>query len=878
MGYELDLLHPKVRELAKSRFKKLTSIQSLAIPRILKGESLLLIAGTGFGKTEAAMLPLFSKLLEEKPKPIALLYITPLRALNRDLFSRLFWWGDRLNLSIAIRHGDTPEIERKEQRETPPLILITTPESLQIILAGKVMRKHLANVRYVVIDEVHELLGSKRGVSLLFALARLRLLTRKKFQTIALSATIGNPQDFAKALGVKVVKSLEERELEATVLVKGDIDTLVELINRAKSSIVFTNTRDQAEWLTKKLKERLNKVEVDHRFIEKSYGKLVESKLRESALQCVVATSSLELGIDIGEVEVVIQYSSPRQVVKLLQRAGRSLHRGMKKQRVVILASESELHECAAIVELALERKLERTEIPSLSLDILAHQIVGLCLNRDFVNLEAIYELARSVYPFRKLRKKELIEVVDFLCDLGLIKRCGNLIRRRRRAWEYYYENASTIPESKFISMKDIASGKLIAKLDSNFVSEYCSPGATFVCAGVTWRVVSVEEACVHVERCEHDFYAIPYWSGELIPVSKEVAARAAELLARKEIESLEFLSEHARKVLLEIKRVQGNFFRPSTSSIVIEKWRGNTILHAFFGQRVNETLAYYLVSKLKAISGVSPRIKVTPYAIVVSTSLEKNFLKELLCASSKTAFIAIVLEFLVNTPLFKKVFQQVAVRFGILKRSSDVSLELLGKLVKTYENSPVYKETLNEISQRKLDLDGAYEVIKKIANNEIRLEETKALSPLGKIALEYGKPIARELESSEVSLEDFKRRIENRLAKLVCANCKRVICKRFVGEIREADLARSCKCGSRLIAALFGEENLPKSKLIENAELIKEYGRLALLALATPGVGLKTAKRLLARFPRDEKSLLSRLYEAWRVYLRTRKFWKLEE
>jgi ATP-dependent Lhr-like helicase len=216
-----SLLRPELRSaLKKLGFDRSTEIQKVAIPEIKKRRNTLLIAPTGIGKTEAALLPIFDNLIKERPKPISVLYITPLRALNRDLMERLEWWGEKLGIKIAVRHGDTTQYFRRKQALSPPDILITTPETLQAILPGRVMKKHLKNVRYVVIDEIHELADNKRGAQLSLGVERLQELVGRKFQRIGISATIGSPETIAKFLSkdspaeIVKVSPLKQTELK----------------------------------------------------------------------------------------------------------------------------------------------------------------------------------------------------------------------------------------------------------------------------------------------------------------------------------------------------------------------------------------------------------------------------------------------------------------------------------------------------------------------------------------------------------------------------------------------------------------------------------------------------------------------------------------
>ncbi|HLC76792.1 MAG TPA: DEAD/DEAH box helicase, partial [archaeon] len=341
----------KMQKLIEQKgFIEPTLPQTLGIPEIASGNNILVIAPTGIGKTEVAILPIFDKIYQNKLKPISLLYVTPLKSLNRDLLDRLFWWGDKLEIEIAVRHGDTDQKERASQREAPPNCLITTPETLQAILTGKIFREHLKNVKCVVIDEIHELVGSKRGVQLSLGLERLKQLSGN-FQRIGLSATVGSPEIVAEFLGekVKIIRAESQKRYDIRVetprpdakdqdisddLVIGVSTTarlrrLYELITSHKSVIAFTNTRETAEVISSRLAklDRELKQAVHHGSLSKESRVKSETDFKGQKLKSLIATSSLELGIDIGSIDLVVQYLSPRQAARLIQRVGRAGHR-----------------------------------------------------------------------------------------------------------------------------------------------------------------------------------------------------------------------------------------------------------------------------------------------------------------------------------------------------------------------------------------------------------------------------------------------------------------------------------------------------------------------------------------------------------------------
>ena len=329
--------------LQEAGIEKLSEMQLLAAKKILKGKNLLIIAPTGFGKTEAAIVPVLQKILLNNYEGVSMLYITPLRALNRDMLRRLEKLAKKLGLSIAVRHGDTTNIERRKQSIKPPQILVTTPETFQILFLGKRLKKALKNVKFEIIDEIHEIVDSERGSQLSIALERLREIGN--FQTIGLSATIKNKRSVAAFLGknVDIIESYAEKEYDFRVIkpevteedeklaqelfvdieIASELRRIKEIVERHNSALIFVNTRQTAEALGLKLKKIMN-IEVHHGSLSRESRVESEEKFAKRELKALICTSSMELGIDIGHVDVVIQYNSPREVVRLSQRVGRS--------------------------------------------------------------------------------------------------------------------------------------------------------------------------------------------------------------------------------------------------------------------------------------------------------------------------------------------------------------------------------------------------------------------------------------------------------------------------------------------------------------------------------------------------------------------------
>ncbi len=323
-----ELLAKPLADAAREKgFEKPSEAQTMAIPPILEGKNVLLISPTASGKTEAAILPILTRLLgdSEKAPGVKILYITPLRALNRDLLGRLQWWGEKVGLKVAVRHGDTEVKERSFQAKSPPDMLITTPETLQAILPGRIMRRHLRDIRFLIIDEVHELAEDKRGSQLALGIERLRWVAQRDFQLVGLSATIGTPERVGKFLvgssrPVEIVHVPVARKMKLQILypeakgadfqlanklythpeVAARLRIMRDMINAHKSVILFTNTRSNAEVLASRFKvwDVDFPVSIHHGSLAKPARITAERGLKGGEIKGLVATSSLELGIE----------------------------------------------------------------------------------------------------------------------------------------------------------------------------------------------------------------------------------------------------------------------------------------------------------------------------------------------------------------------------------------------------------------------------------------------------------------------------------------------------------------------------------------------------------------------------------------------------
>src|SRR5438093_852000 len=463
--------------------------------------------------------------------------------------------GKDLDIKIQVRHGDTPISARSRQAKSPPDVMITTPETLQAIMIGRRMKEHLRSVRWVVVDEVHELATDERGVQLSLALERLTELTGVEFQRIGLSATIGEPERIGQFLvgtgrRVAVLRTDDTRGLQISVRSvhpsSGDQKESVNLglpastVSRArmilgiiqshKSTLVFTNTREHAEALAAQIQALGGgiPVRVHHGSLSRELREEAEKEFQEGKLKALICTSSLELGIDIGSVDFIIQYTSPRETTRLVQRVGRSGHTlGGTSRGVIMNINTGDILASAVLIQRTREGRLERLINQKKAYDILAHQIIGLLLQKGRMTVEEIGDVVHRSYPFREIDPVELGRVIAQLDELRLLRKFDQFLTARNpKAIQYYFTNLSVIPDVQKYTVFDFFRKRRIGSLDQDFVARRCASGTEFILHGQTWKVLSVDEEQYHVEveAAPPSLTAIPGWEGDMIPVQIDVA------------------------------------------------------------------------------------------------------------------------------------------------------------------------------------------------------------------------------------------------------------------------------------------------------------------------------------------------------------------
>ena len=945
------LVKPVRRLVEQKGFPEPTEPQEKTIPKIIEGKNVLLISPTATGKTEAAFLPVLSMLLQAPKTPgIKVLYITPLRALNRDLMERLEWWCNNLDIGLAVRHGDTDTKERTRQSRSPPDILITTPETLQAILSGWVLRQHLQSLRWVIIDEVHELADSKRGSQLSLALERVRNLINKDFQMIGLSATIGTPEKVAQFLvgnnrpveivRVPVAKMVRLQVLlpqptEEDVRLAGQLYTHPEVaarlkiirdyMSKHKSVLLFTNTRSVSEVLASRLKVwNIDfPVSIHHGSLAKPSRIAAETGLKRGYLKGLIATSSLELGIDVGRIDLVIQYMSPRQVTRLIQRVGRAGHRVGRVAKGVIIGMDSDdTLEALVIARRALNEELEPVMVPPKPYDALTHQIAGLLLKNRRLAFTEILEIARNAYPYKDLTLEDVEKVLKYMHSrfprLAWVSFEDQVVlkpSRTKALFEYYFDNLSMIPVEKQFLVVDNSSDTSIGVLDEAFMAEYGKAGTKFIIRGSPWQIVHTTEDKVYVRPVDDPTGAIPSWIGEEIPVPFQIAQEVAWIRGFVEEKIRSGLSAEETSVLLSerypaeketmlravaetVEQVNAGLAVPTDKRVVLEDWEDFVIIHSNFGSLTNRALAQLLGEILSDKLGHGIVVQHDPYRIFVQTIGAANSTRILevfdeLTAMPEQAVKDTLTRSTIKTGLFKRRIIHVARRFGALKKWADFSSVSLQKLITSFEDTPIYEEGLKEVFTKDLDVDGLVQVLAKLRDGEVKLQVLQTegnATPVARVGIErvsMKTDLIPPQRMRAVLVESAKARLLNETDTFVCTNCWDYLDMIQVKDL--PDHPRCPRCGSLALGVLkVGEEKaLPlvekkgeklakaeerlRADALQTARLVEKYGKVAAVALSARRVRALDVTGVLEQEPRLDDRFYELVLEAERKALSRR-------
>ncbi len=575
----LEWAHPLVRDWFVSRFGTPTEPQQEGWPSILAGQTTLISAPTGSGKTLAAFLICIDRLVRkalggELTDRTEVLYVSPLKALSNDIQKNLeIPLGEILLLAgqrgmlmpeirTAVRTGDTLAHERRAMLARPPHILVTTPESLYILLTAAKSREVLRTVESVIVDEIHAVADDKRGVHLALSLERLDQLTGKRLTRIGLSATqkpielVGHFLTGTDRLDPVIVQVDPRRELDLAVEVPGSelsavasnemwdeiYDRIAALATEHRSTLVFVNTRRLAERMAHHLAERLGKdaVAAHHGSLSRKLRLVSERKLKAGEIRALVATASLELGIDIGSVDLVCQIGSPRSISVGLQRVGRAGHwRGAVPKGRIFATTRDDLLECAALVRAIRQGDLDRIAVPEAPLDILAQQIVAMCAAEDWRE-DDLFQAVRRAYPYRHLAPADFEEIVEMLSE-GMASargryaaylhrdRVNGVVRARRGSRLAAITSGGAIPENSLYTVVAQPEGTVVGTVDEDFAVESLA-GDIMLLGNTSWRIRRVQSGSVLVEDAQGAPPNVPFWRGEAPARTDELSAHVSEL------------------------------------------------------------------------------------------------------------------------------------------------------------------------------------------------------------------------------------------------------------------------------------------------------------------------------------------------------------
>jgi len=695
--------HPAVANWFDRTFDAPTPAQRAAWPEIIAQRHVLIAAPTGSGKTLAAFLAVIDELVREGmdangalPDETRVVYVSPLKALSNDiqrnLESPLSGIRDELaalglpavDIRTFVRTGDTPQHERTASARRPPHIVVTTPESLYILMGSESGRRMLASTRTVIVDEIHAMVASKRGAHLAITLERLEALSGRRLTRIGLSATqkplaevarflvgCGNlAEDGSAACTIIDTGHVRERDLQLEIppapleaVMSGEVwtqvyDRLAELVSEHRTTLVFVNTRRQAERIARHLTERLppGQVTAHHGSMAKESRLEAEGRLKRGELRALVATASLELGIDIGEVDLVCQLASPRSIAAFLQRVGRSGHTvgGMPKGRLFPL-SRDDLVECTALLLAVRRGELDRLTLPAKPLDVLAQQIVAEAAAREW-ETEPLYQLLRRAWPYHELTRAEFDELVRMLAE-GYSTRRGRhgalihhdavnaRLKGRRGARLTAITSGGTIPDTADYQVILEPQAQFVGTVNEDFAVESLQ-GDIFQLGNVSYRILRVEQGRIRVEDARGEPPSIPFWLGEAPGRSDELSVSVSRL--RGDLEArLEQGIDAATAWLTSEAGIAGsaavqlvNYLAaaraalgavPTQQTVVFERFFDEAggmqlVIHSPFGSRINRAWGLSLRKRFCRAFNFELQAAATEDTIVLSLTTAHSF------------------------------------------------------------------------------------------------------------------------------------------------------------------------------------------------------------------------------------------------------------
>lgn len=836
----LAAFHPLIADWFQSHIGEPTDVQVQAWPAIQSGSDALIAAPTGSGKTLAAFLSCIDQLFKqalarELDDHTQVLYISPLKALSNDIQKNLQQPLVQIGhaalqagllmpeLRVLVRTGDTPMAERQQMLKRPPHILVTTPESLFILLTAEKSRRMLQTVRTVIVDEIHALAPNKRGAHLALSLERLEALTFTKSQRIGLSATqrpielvakflVGNRAPVPltphlsgltapctiidvghrRELDIAVETPKDELSAVATNAIWSDVyDRVAELVRQHRSTLVFVNTRRLAERVSHYLEARLSDLGPDvvaahHGSLSRQIRLSAEERLKTGKTRVVIATASLELGIDVGTVDLVCQIGSPRAIATCLQRVGRAGHwiKAIPKGRLFAMTRD-ELLECAALVRAIRRGVLDRITVPPAPLDILAQQIVAAAASQTWSEDE-LFALCRRAYPYRDLSKKDFDEVIRMLAD-GIVTQRGrghayvfhdrinHRLKGRRGARLAAITSGGAIPDTANYVVVAEPDGTVVGSVDEDFAVESLA-GDIMLLGNTSWRIKGVESGKVRVEDAHGAPPNIPFWRGEAPSRTAELSAEVAALRqaiaerANAAVPVVQWLmhecaldprgAQQAIEYILAGKAVLGTV--PTQETIVAERFFDESggmqlVIHAPFGGRINRAWGLALRKRFCVTFDFELQAAATDNGLVISLGERHSFpLESVFGYLHSNSVREVLIQAVLQAPMFMTRWRWNASRALALLRFSNGKKvppqiqrmkaedllaavfpdalacqdNMAGERTRQIPDHPLVNETVRDCLTDAMDLDGLIEVLRKVESGTIRCVAIDTPSP----------------------------------------------------------------------------------------------------------------------------------------------------
>jgi len=839
-----NILNPIVRSWFFSKFRGFSLPQLYSIMEIHSRRNILVSASTGSGKTLTAFLSILNELIDSSQKGILkdkvyCIYISPLKALSNDVYFNLITplkemeeqEGKDFGIRIGVRTGDTTQSEKTAMLKKPSHILITTPESLAILLSSYKFCEYMKNVDWCIIDEIHALAENKRGVHLSLSIERLNILSAAMTR-VGLSATISPLDEIARFLvgynGNKErdciivdVPLLKELDMKVLSPVSSLMDTtygymhnelykiIHGLVQKHKTTLVFTNTRSATERVVHFLKDKFPKeytenIGAHHGSLSREHRLELEKRMRNGELKVVVSSTSLELGIDIGYIDLVILLGSPKSVARASQRQGRAGHKlhDTIKGRIIVL-DRDDLIECSLILKDIVEHKIDKIHIPTNCLDVLAQQIYGIAI-ADKIHINDLYNLIRNSYCYNKLKKSDFNDVIDYLkgkhisledrhiyAKIWHDESTGIIGKKGRLARVIYMTNIGTIPDETHVKVK--AGNNIIGMIDEGYL-ERLNKGDVFVLGGNVYEFRHAKGMTAFVSASTTKQPNVPSWFSDVLPLSFDLALdiqRFRKLLEdrfkekKSESDIKGFIKEYLHVDQNSLNAIYNYFYGqyhyleiPHEKKIIIEHYndeenkRVYSIFHTLFGRRVNDVLSIAIAFAIAKVEHKDVEIGITDAGFYVASEKQLNAVKALksLKSNELRQVVSLAIE---QTEILRRRFRHCAARALMILRSykgktknvglQQMSSALLLNAVRRISNEfPILKEARREIMEDLMDIENSINVLKKIENGSITIKEHNTSIP-SPFALNIVMQGHLDLMKADDKLE-FLRRMHNQI------------------------------------------------------------------------------------------------------------------